>query len=68
MVGTPQQNGQVEHKHRHILDVAHALRFQANLPKLFWRECVLATFYLINCTPSSLLKGKSFFELVHVTL
>lgn len=32
---TPQQNGLVECKHRHILEVAHALRFQANLPIRF---------------------------------
>lgn len=54
-VDMPQQNGRVEWKNRHILNVDRALRFQASLPVHFWGKCVLIATYLISRTPTKLL-------------
>ncbi|PKI45871.1 hypothetical protein CRG98_033670 [Punica granatum] len=58
-VDTPQQNGRVERKHRHILNVARALMFQASLPTRLWGECVSTAIHLINITITPLLGNKS---------
>lgn len=55
----PQQNGKVERKHRHILQVAWSLMIHSHLPLWFWNECILTFVYLINCTPSPLLHNET---------
>ncbi|XP_020216691.1 uncharacterized protein LOC109800312 [Cajanus cajan] len=63
-VGRPQQNGRVKRKHRHILNVARALRFHANLPLSFWGECVLTATHIINRTPTSANGGLTPYEML----
>lgn len=58
-VERPQQNGRVERKHRHLLEIARAIRFQSGLPLSFWGDCVLTAAYIINRLYSPILHNVS---------
>lgn len=48
---TPQHNGVVASKHRHLLEIARALQLQAHLAYKFWGDYVLCAIYVINRMP-----------------
>jgi len=64
-IDTPQQNARAERKNRHLLNVARALRFQANLPLDLCGGCVLTATHLINRTPLVVFHGKTPYEVLY---
>jgi hypothetical protein len=71
---TPQQNGVVDRKNCHLLNVARCHLFHMHVAKHFWSDVVLTTCYLINQMPTSVIDGVSphsllilFFTLVCLT-
>lgn len=59
---THQQNGAIERKHRHIVEVGLSLLAHASMPQLFWVEAFQTASFLINLMPTPLLQNKSPFE------
>ncbi|GJW36746.1 retrovirus-related pol polyprotein from transposon TNT 1-94, partial [Tanacetum coccineum] len=62
---TPQQNERAERKHKHHLEVARSIHFQAKFPIHLWGYCLIVATYLINRLPSKTLNNKSRYELLY---
>ncbi|KAL8139539.1 hypothetical protein V2J09_005560, partial [Rumex salicifolius] len=56
---SPQQNGVVERKHKHLPETSRDLLFQSRLHVAYRGECVLMATYLINKFSSRILDGKA---------
>ena len=52
---TPQQNGVVEHKNRHLVETARTLLLHHTVPQCFWGDVILTACYLINRMSSSVM-------------
>ncbi|KAI5339023.1 hypothetical protein L3X38_018295 [Prunus dulcis] len=59
---TPQQNGVVERKHRHIVAMGLCLLAQSRLPLSFWVEAFSTAVFLINRLPTPQLDNLSPYE------
>ncbi|KAJ0853298.1 putative RNA-directed DNA polymerase [Helianthus annuus] len=62
---TPQQNGRVERKHRHIVETGLTMLFHAHLHTKYWVDAFSSAVFIINRLPSTILQGKSPFELLY---
>ncbi|WVZ20696.1 hypothetical protein V8G54_008018 [Vigna mungo] len=67
-IESPQQNGIVERKHQHILNVARALLFQSHLPSVFWSYAIKHAVHLINRLLTPFLKHQSPYQYVFGSL
>jgi hypothetical protein len=54
---THQENGSVERKHRHIVEIGLSLLSHASMPLQYWDETFLTTTYLINHMPSKVIQN-----------
>ena len=52
---TPQKNGLVERKHRHLIETTITLLSQASMSTSFWSYALLIALFLINLLPTSVL-------------
>lgn len=52
---THHQNGVVERKHKHVVELGLTLLSQAKLPLHYWDHAFVSSVYLINRLPSSVI-------------
>ena len=59
---TPQQNGVIERKYKHLLEVFRTQKYQTKLPLKYWNDYVHTSTYLISRLHSTVLKNLSPYE------
>ncbi|WVZ17643.1 hypothetical protein V8G54_010625 [Vigna mungo] len=64
-VETPEQNGVVERKHQHILNITRALLFHSHLPTVFWCYAAQHAVFFINQMPTPVLQNDTPHDRLH---
>ncbi len=59
---SPQQDGVVERKNRHIAEITRAMFNEKNLPNYFWAEAIVTAVYIMNRTPTAAVHGMTLEE------
>jgi len=59
---SPQQNGIVERKNRHIVEITRAMLNEKNLLNYFWAEAVVTAVYIMNRTPTTIVHSMTLEE------
>lgn len=65
---TQEQNGCVERKYRHLLNISRTIKLQEFIPIQYWGYCILVASYLINLQSSSALQGRSPYQWLLLSL
>ena len=63
-IGTSQQNGRVEDKLHHILDIVCATTIAASTSAQFWGEAALTAVYTINRCPSPIVQNQTPYDML----
>jgi hypothetical protein len=67
-VESPEQNGRVERKHQHLLNIGRSLLYQAKIPKMFWSYAIQHATFFINRILTPYLDNKSPYEMMNNNL
>jgi hypothetical protein len=62
---SPQQNGVVERRNQTVVGMARALLKQRGMSVVFWGEAVVTAVYILNCSPTNILNGRTSYEACH---
>lgn len=64
-IGNPYNNGRVERKHQHLLNVGRAILYQSKLPKTYWSYAFQFATFTINKVPTPILNQQSPYQVLH---